>query len=129
MVRWRDWPAHVQFRTEDFPGAEGAGLLTGRRSGGVYVLDVDYRPAEGVDGFRTLAALEAGPAGPLPRGTLQVRSPSGGLHIYLAAPPDVRYQTQAGKLGPGLDVRAEGGLVVAPGSWHSKRGGYYVIED
>lgn len=121
LVRWRDWPSGVIGNLHG-PDVRGAGLLTGERSGGIVVLDVDRKP--GVDGFATLERLEA-LHGPLPAATLSVRSPSGGLHLYLRGAD--RYKTQGGQLGPGLDVRGEGGLVVVPGSVH-KSGGIYRME-
>jgi hypothetical protein len=63
--------------------------------------------------------------GPLPRERV-VRTQSGGLHVYLAHPYDgIRVPTGAGArspLGrlpcgaPGVDVRANGGIVVLPPS-------------
>jgi hypothetical protein len=53
---------------------------------------------------------------PLPLDTFTVTTPSGGLHLYFAAPSDVEYRNSAGKLGWHIDTRAHGGYVVAPGS-------------
>lgn len=126
LVRWRDWPAGTiaDLRRPYAVPVEGAGLLTGARSGGIVVIDVDRR-AGGPDGFLTLDALERA-HGPIPA-TLTVRSPGGSLHLYLRDPLG-RFKTQAGQLGPGLDVRGEGGLVVCPGSWHRGTGGIYRME-
>lgn len=43
-----------------------------------------------------------------------VRTPSGGMHLYFRHWDGAR--NSAGKLGHGIDVRAEGGYVIAPGS-------------
>jgi putative DNA primase/helicase len=86
------------------------GLRTGKASG-LLVVDIDVK--NGVNGFETLAALEV-QYGPLPE-TLTVETPSGGEHRYFLMPetePPIR--NSAGKLGPGLDVRGEGGYVIAP---------------
>jgi hypothetical protein len=123
LVEWREWPAGAYVDPREWPTAEALGFLTGSRSGGVVVIDIDHKG--GVDGFRTFADLELR-HGTIPA-TLTVRSPGGSLHLYLLA-PGARFKTQAGQLGPGVDVRGEGGLVIAPGSWHSKRSGHYVIE-
>lgn len=113
LVRWREdvWPAGRQadLRASYQARVEGAGILTGHRSGGLVVLDVDYP-----EGFDTMERLELA-NGPIPA-TLAVRSPRKGLHLYLLDPSG-RYKTQARQLGLGVDVRGEGGLVACPGSW------------
>jgi putative DNA primase/helicase len=52
----------------------------------------------------------------------------GGLHLYYKYPNGLQQiKSTAGLLGPGLDVRADGGYVVAPPSRHAS-GGDYVWE-
>ena len=82
------------------------GIATGAVSG-LVVLDVDP------GGLDTLYALVA-EHGPLPR-TLAVQTPRGGFHGYFAHPGG-RVPCSAGKLGPNLDVRGDGGYVIAPPS-------------
>jgi hypothetical protein len=48
-----------------------------------------------------------------------VHTPSGGLHVYFN-PGQREFRNSASKLGVGLDVRGERGLVIVPGDW----GGY-----
>jgi hypothetical protein len=92
---WGQWPdANVAIRT----GVES----------GLVVLDVD-----GEDGAESLRAL-AREHGELPR-TATVRTPRGGLHFYFAHPGGT-VRNSAGRLGVGLDVRGDGGYVVAPPS-------------
>jgi hypothetical protein len=66
----------------------------------------------------TVVAERAGQ--PLPLDTHTVTTPSGGLHLYFAAPSDVELRNTAGDRGRGLgwhvDTRAHGGCVAAPGS-------------
>lgn len=57
--------------------------------------------------------------GPLPR-TVQCLTPTGGRHILFAADPRVGLKT--GKLPADLDVRGNGGYLVAPGSRHDRAG-------
>jgi len=86
------------------------GAATGSRSG-FWVLDVDAHH----DGLATLAILEA-EQGPLPV-TIEASTPNGGRHLYWrwrAEDPEIR--NSAGRLGPGLDVRGEGGSIVLPPS-------------
>ena len=90
--------------------AANIGAATGRRSG-IWVLDVD--PQHGGD--VALARLEAEHT-PLPL-TTETGTPSGGRHLYWrwnAEAPEIR--NSAGRVGPGLDVRGEGGSIILPPS-------------
>ncbi len=104
---WQRWPdANV-------------GIVTGPASG-YAVLDVD-----GPAGLRSLAALERR------HGTLktaQVLTGSGGWHYWFRA-PDESVRNSAGVLGDGLDVRGEGGYVVAPPSVHESGNVYRWTRD
>ncbi len=94
---WQGWPdANI-------------GILTGRGSG-VVVLDVDPRNG----GDDALAELER-EYGPLPR-TVSVVTGGGRQHLYFRAPSVPLRSTQ---IADGLDLKAEGGLVVAPRSTHA----------
>lgn len=79
---------------------------------GIMVLDVD-----GDAGRASLAALE-GAHGLLPP-TLTVRTGGGGEHRWFKLPGGQDARCSAGKLGAGLDVRAQGGYVIAPPSVHA----------
>lgn len=80
----------------------------GVSTNGMAVVDVD--PKRG--GLTTLAVVEA-ENGPLPA-TMRVRTPSGGLHLYLTA--DSPVANSQNRLGTGIDIRGEGGYVLGPGS-------------
>jgi hypothetical protein len=82
------------------------GIATGKVSG-LVVIDVD--PPHGPETIRTLAAS----IGALPT-TLVALTPRG-AHAYFNY-PSVEVRSSAGRLGPGVDVRAEGGYIVAPPS-------------
>ena len=92
---------------EKHPDA-GIGIPTGKASG-LLVLDRDDRHG----GDASLSALVAR-HGDLPP-TQQASTPSGGAHYVFKYPTDVHVGNSAGKLGRGLDVRGEGGYIVAPG--------------
>jgi hypothetical protein len=85
------------------------GLVTGRESG-FFVLDVDGR-----GGKASLAALEQ-KHGELPL-TMQSQTGGGGRHLFFKHPEN-GLRNSAGKLGEGLDIRAQGGYVIAPPSIH-----------
>ena len=84
------------------------------------VLDVD-----GDDGTEALRALERAHE-PLPR-TASVITPRGGSHFYFGH-PGVEVRNSASQLGPGLDVRADGGYVLAPPSIGPNERRYEVDE-
>jgi putative DNA primase/helicase len=84
------------------------GVPTGKASA-LLVLDVD--PDRG--GRESLAILER-EIGELPC-TYRVQTGGGGEHIYFRYPRE-RVGCSAGLLGPALDVRGEGGYIVAPPS-------------
>lgn len=83
------------------------GVRTGAPSH-LVVLDVD-----GDDGFESLRKLERKHEA-LPV-TASVKTPRGGQHFYFLHPGG-EIRNSAGQLGAGLDVRADGGYVVAPPS-------------
>jgi hypothetical protein len=94
------------------------GIATGRVSN-LLVLDVDRH--DGRDGDAALAALEAR-HGALPP-TVTVATGCG-RHLYFRVGA-YAVQNSAGKLGDGLDIRGDGGYVIAPPSCHPS-GQHYV---
>ena len=101
-------PGRIEAWWRRWPGAN-VGVPTGPRSG-LLVLDVD--PREGGD--ESLEALERR-RGAAPR-TTRARTGGGGSHLYFRYPAGPAVANSAGFLGSGLDVRGEGGYVVAPPS-------------
>lgn len=97
------------------------GIATGAISG-IIALDVDPRH----DGDTTLAKLEA-EHGPLPP-TWRFLTGGGGEHILFRHPGGT-VGNSAGLLGPGLDMRGDGGYIVAPPSQHICRRFYAISVD
>ena len=94
------------------------GIATGMESG-LVVLDIDPRH----DGKNSLRKLRE-KYGALPN-TLRVRTGGGGLHIYFRHPGDQSIKNVTGiRDYPGLDLKADGGYVVAPPSIHQTRKKY-----
>lgn len=60
--------------------------------------------------------------------TWTVTTPSGGRHLYFAAPAGIELRNTTSKLGPLVDTRAHGGYVVAPGSV-AEIGAYELYDD
>jgi hypothetical protein len=94
---WKRWPS------------ANIGLPTGKESG-IVVLDVDVDDG----GLESLAKLERAGA-PVPK-TARTRTGRGGVHVFFRYPGSTEIRNSAGLLGPGLDVRGEGGYVVVPPS-------------
>jgi hypothetical protein len=95
---WTRWPAAL------------IGMPTGAASG-VVVIDLDAK--DGRDGIAAFEALRAGRELPMHPA---VRTRSGGRHLYFAAVPGRTIRSSASRLAPGVDVRGEGGYVIAPPS-------------
>ncbi|MHB8481618.1 MAG: bifunctional DNA primase/polymerase [Nitrospiria bacterium] len=116
----KDWTNLPKTTLEQALGYEkrgNFGIRTGPISG-VAVLDVD--PKTGGDESLEKLSLDL-------NGVPTVRTGSGGRHFYFAYPSE-GLKNSAGKLGRGLDIRAEGGQVVAPPSIHPDTGKPYVWE-
>lgn len=101
---------------------DGDNIGVGCRASGVVGLDLDLDlNAEG-DGLTVLADLAARLGEPWPE-TLTVATPSGGQHLYFAAPDGCTIGSFSGgrtAFGPGIDVRGpgrrSGGYLIGPGS-------------
>lgn len=94
------------------------GIPTG---GGIIVIDVDeYKPGGAPEWEADVAAH-----GDLPR-TYTVRTGQGGRHRYYKVNETIR--NSAGKTWPNVDIRGDGGYVIAPPSV-SKHGAYTVEDD
>lgn len=119
-----DWRSYQRKRVDaptlerwlaSWPTANPA-VVTGRVSG-VIVLDTD-----GPEAVRALATLGGTP----PTWTVQTRN---GYHYYFRYPfhAERRIRNFVKKL-PGLDLRADGGYVMAPGEVHPSGGAYEWVE-
>lgn len=98
---WEKWPE------------ANIGLPTGSVSG-FFVLDIDNAAGHDVDGDASLRGLEE-EHGRLPE-TCTARTHSGGTHYYFRNPPGIKIKNSSGEIAPGIDVRGEGGMVIAPPS-------------
>ena len=105
---------------DKYPDAN-IGLPTGKVNN-LVVVDVDVKnDAGGMDSLQQLLE-ECGEFD-----TRVVRTPSGGLHYYFSYPQDEEIIKCRTNLRPGIDIRADGGYVVAPGS--SIDGNAYEFKD
>lgn len=114
LISWQPYQrtpaseAEVRAWFQRWPAAN-VGIVTGAVSG-LVVLDVD--PGHG--GVASLGELERR-HGPLPR-TLEAISGGGGRHLYFAHPGG--HVPNRVAVAPGIDLRGDGGMIVAPPSVH-----------
>lgn len=95
---WTQWPTAM------------IGLPTGKGNG-LWVLDVDVPRKSGeVNGIETIKSLES-EHGALPA-TRRQMTLSGGEHYFFQYPATCEIRNSVKTLGPGLDVRGEGGYVI-----------------
>ena len=120
---------YVAWRTHEEGGkgpTGGYGIQTGRFNG-IFVVDLDMgRHKDGTtkDGIAAFLHLAAGREVP---DTQSVVTPSGGVHLYFRQPEGVYIPCSRSELGPGIDIKGDGGFVVGPDSPH-KSGGVYRAE-
>lgn len=118
----KDWQREATWRLdkirwwwEQWPYAN-IGIATGR---GFFVLDVD--PGHGgEDSLEDLESIH----GRLPD-TFLVQTGGGGWHYYYRSNESIK--NGCNTLGPGIDIRGDGGYVVGPGSIHIS-GRKYIVE-
>ena len=106
---WKRWPA------------ANVGIACGTESG-LFVVEADSVQGHGVDGVGAFEAL-CKEHGGLPT-TIEAESPSGSIHFYFRWPKDVAINNSVGQVAPGVDVRGDGGMVVAPPSVKPGGGAY-----
>lgn len=98
------------------------GIATGEASHGLYVIDVDDDPKKNKHGSLSLQTWEA-EHGPIPE-TLTAVSGTGGHHYYYRTRDQYQKAEDIGGLKH-IDVRANGGYIVAPPSIHPDTGKSY----
>ena len=102
----------------------GIGIATGRtKHGQIFVVDVDDR--EEYRGSDTLHDLEQR-YGALPE-TVTAITGTGGQHLYFYSPIEVRNDAGS-RLGIGLDIRGEGGQVLAAPTTHPNGRQYQWVD-
>jgi putative DNA primase/helicase len=127
----RNWgatndPIEIRRDFERWPEA-GVGIPTGEVNE-IWVLEADTLKGHGVDGIAAMKALEE-KHGRLPT-TLMAISPSGSLHAYWRWPGNgTTIRNSASEVAPGVDVRGEGGMVVAPPTVKPDSGVYRWLND
>ena len=123
MIKWQVFQqrqadeAEIKHWSERWPTAN-IGIVTGSISG-LVVLDIDPRHG----GNDSLGRWEL-EHGPLPH-SVEAKTGGGGRHIYFKHPGTV-IKNRVG-LAEGIDLRGDGGCIVAPPSVHSSGQSYHWI--
>lgn len=117
--KWSELPAlsgaDIQAMADSYPTAN-LGIRTGWISG-IFVVDVD---AAGKAAWDDLVDTHGLPV------TLVVQTGSGMRHYYFKIPQGVKITNSRGSLPAGIDVRGDGGQVVAPPS-RTDKGPYLIM--
>lgn len=95
-----------------FTQEQNVGIRTGKESG-IVVVDIDPRNG-GDDSWTEICPEEPS--------TIQVKTGSGGSHYYFKYDGSIKYPKE---LAPGIDIKSDGGYVVAPPSIHPETGLHY----
>lgn len=103
---------------ERWPDAN-IGIATGSISGGIVVIDIDIDEDKGVFGDDSLKEWEKA-HGELPD-TWRAITGRGGYHYYFRSDEKIKNATN---ILPGIDIRGEGGYVIAPPSIHQNGNSY-----
>lgn len=109
---WDKWPEAM------------IGLRTGVESG-LWVLDVDFDSERGIDGYKVLDELLQ-QYGLLPA-TWTEETPRGGRHYYFKYPQTSEPIKYNKDIGPGLDIKSDGGYIIVAPSTRSDGKAYRTI--
>lgn len=118
------WGDLCEGEKRPIPAGCGYGIATGKRSG-FFVVDLDVK--KNVDGISAFVDLAAGRDIPLTHTTLTGNGK--GNHLRFLLPEGFEIRNSQGALGPGIDIRGEGGYIVGPGSPHASGGMYTVTQN
>lgn len=108
-------PTQVRQWWQQWPNAN-VGIACG--ASGLVVLDLDADKG----GLETWASLKTQYG--IEDDTIISLTGGGGQHLFFVSPNGAKIRNSVGKLGPGIDVRADGGYIVAPPSMHSNGRAY-----
>lgn len=120
LDEWETWTRGTSLPVE---AGKWTSVITVKEDGSIGVESTgELAPAPGAD----LGSGELERKGYWP-GTLRVRTGSGGLHVYVRVSPDLRIKSR-NRVLPAVDIKADGGYVLAPPSRHASGGVYEVAE-
>jgi len=129
LIKWKDAsreyltnPDNIREWWSKFPAANVA-IVTGSRSGGLVVIDIDIDDDKGINGEKSLKEWCDDNCVFEIESDASVYTGRGGRHLYFQS--DFEYHNHVGCL-EGVDIRGEGGCIVAPPSIHGKTRREYI---
>jgi len=114
----------VRSHAQLYGQASGIGIDCGKS--GLVVVDLDVK--DGIQGPAAWESLKS-KHGFTDDGALVAQTGGGGTHIYFKDTTGGAIHNSAGALANGVDIRANGGYVVAPGSRHNSGAMYEWLRD
>lgn len=125
-AKWGKTKSLEQVRKDfkKWPNAQ-VGLATGEGSG-IWIVDIDVDEEKNLDGEKAFEALCLNHP-PLPK-TVVVQTPRGGRHFWFSFPEGGEIYNSVSKIAPGIDIRGEGGIVIAPPSKRRDGRAYSYLE-
>jgi Bifunctional DNA primase/polymerase, N-terminal len=130
-VKWRsecEYSSDPAYVAENWPDEHNIGIACG--PSGLLVVDLDVKNGlDGIAALRQVVGMQVMGKQVMSTGwpdTYEVSTPSGGRHLYFVNPGHLGNGT--GRLPAGIDIRGEGGLVLAAGSVIDGRP-YQVVND
>lgn len=130
IKNWTNEPlrtaAQVRAKWQEFArygNVPGIGIATGQICGGYIVIDLDRHPERGIDGYEVLKDWQRDTGRELPE-TWTAITGSGGYHFWYRTDKAMRSWSNHEM---GVDLRADGGMIVVPPSLHPS-GKRYVWE-
>lgn len=105
-------PGQIEAWWSRWPDAN-IGIATGSKSSGLVVIDLDVDEDKGINGYEVLTAWQQ-EHGTLPETAMSITGRGGYHYLYRDA---AQWKNRAG-LYEGVDIRGEGGYIVAPPSIH-----------
>lgn len=111
LIPWKEFQSRLatpdEVRQWFGDPATWIGIATGLVSGNLLVVDVDGPANAFLDDPERKAGLSIGAV---------QKTPSGGRHFLMRCPPGVTVRNSAGKVAHKVDIRCDGGYIVAAGS-------------
>ena len=122
---WQDAERNGPVWLDEWHTGTGGMPGLGCAHAGIVVIDCDLREDhDGEQAFRALCGQLSVDLDSVP----SVTTPSGGRHFYFKQPGDLPVRNSAGQLAAGVDVRGQGGYVIAAGSQRDD-GREYLVAD
>ncbi|MDO4801242.1 MAG: VapE family protein [Prevotellaceae bacterium] len=116
-------PAQVKAWWQKYPNAN-IGIATGKPSGGLCAIDMDIDENKGINGFKSLRDWQSKHG--IIKPSWMSKTGRGGYHYFFISNEPVKNRVN---IIPAVDIRGDGGYVVAPPSIHPNGTPYQWMEN